>query len=329
MSRLRNIFAAVAFLIAAAPAQAACTDDEFMDPINDVVWDCIFPITIASIPLDFGNHPPDNEAGGLLCECPGQGIYGIGFLVTFWEPARVVETVADPWCFPTMGMELDGGSNLGYEGSGTLYRDAGLNSNIAYQNYHYYITPMWAILDLFTDIPCISDEPSFDLAMVSEIRPDWHDDLTAAQYYPETSLMASAPVVMVCMADAIAAGFQRPIDALYWCMGSWGTTYPMSGHIVVQDYVTANAGIAGKAMFVQARTGLLPDRAVNYCAATPIPIWVKSHWRMQQIDPAVDNRCHAIGHPGILWTDRKNPIGKQDNFSWLLFRKVRCCVVVL
>ena len=184
MSRLRNIFAAVAFLIAAAPAQAACTDDEFMDPINDVVWDCIFPITIASIPLDFGNHPPDNEAGGLLCECPGQGIYGIGFLVTFWEPARVVETVADPWCFPTMGMELDGGSNLGYEGSGTLYRDAGLNSNIAYQNYHYYITPMWAILDLFTDIPCISDEPSFDLAMVSEIRPDWHDDLTAAQYYP-------------------------------------------------------------------------------------------------------------------------------------------------
>ena len=79
----------------------------------------------------------------------------------------------------------------------------------------------------------------------------------------------------------------------------------------------------------QARTGLLPDRAVNYCAATPIPIWVKSHWRMQQIDPAVDNRCHAIGHPGILWTDRKNPIGKQDNFSWLLFRKVRCCVVVL
>ncbi len=320
------LLAALHFL--PAPAQAACTDNDFIDPINDIVWDCIFPISIMGIPLDFGEHPPDNATTDFLCQCPGKGVFGIGlgFMVGFWEPARMVDTTSDPWCFPSLGMEIDGGSaGFGYNGGGTLKRG---KANLAFQHYHYYIMPVWALLDLFTDIPCITDEPSFDLAMVSEVRPDWHDDLTAAQLYPETALMGNPATVLACVADAVAATVQRPIDALYWCMGAWGTTYPMTGNITAKDYVAANAGIAGKAMFVQARTGLLPDRAVNYCSSTPMPIWVKSHWRIQQTDPVVDKSCHVIGHPGILWTQRKNPVGKQDNFSWLLFRKVRCCVAV-
>lgn len=306
-------------------AHATCTDKRMIDPIKDIVWDCIFPISIAGFPIDMGEHPPDNKTAGFFCECPGQGIFGFGFQVGFWEPARMIDTTKDAWCFPGLGMQMKTAGS-GYNGGGS-YQSKGAG-NIAFQHFHYYIMPAWAILDLFTDIPCISDETSFDLAMVSEIRPDWHDDLTAAQYYPETSLMANTFTVLACIADAAAAAIQRTIDPLYWCMGAWGTTYPMSGHIPAKDYVAANAGIAAKAMFVQARIAMLPDRAVNYCATTPLPIWVKSHWRIQQSDPVVDNRCHGIGHPGILWTERKNPVGAGDNFSWVLFRKVNCCVVV-
>ena len=330
MHSLRDSVLALLVLAAAllAPsAQAACTDNDFIDPVNDIVWDCIFPISIAGIPLDFGNHPPDNERSGFFCRCSGQGVLGLGFLVSFWEPARMIDTVSDAWCFPGLGMDLGGGSvGAGYGGGGHLQR--GTRGNIAFQHYHYYVMPVWAILDLFSDIPCLSDETQFDLAMVSEIRPDWHDDLTAAQLYPETALMANPFTVLACIADATASVAQRPIDALYWCMGAWGTTYPMTGNITAKDYVAANAGIAARAMYVQARTALLPDRAVNYCGTTYMPMWVKSHWRLQQVDPVVDNRCHAIGHPGILWTQRKNPVGRQDNFSWMLFRKVECCVVV-
>ena len=315
----------------APSAQAACTDDSFMDVINDPAWDCIFPISIMGIPLDYGDHPPDSTQSAPFCVCPGKGgIYdlGIGFNIGYWEPARIVETVSDPWCFPSLGMEIDGGdAGFGYTGGGTLRADT---SKISYQNYHWYIMPIWAVLDLFSDVPCLSDsgESGFDLAMVSEVRPDWHDDLYALQLFPETALFANPATVLACAIDALAASFERTIDPLFWCLGAWGLTYPATGHITTKDYVAANAGIAAKAMFVQARTGNLPDRATNECGIERLPIWVKSHWRIQQIDPAVDKNCHLIGHPGILWTHRKNPVGKQDNFSWLIFRKVFCCVPV-
>lgn len=318
------------WLFVPAPAQAKCTDQQFIDPISDIVWDCIFPISIMGVPLDYGEHPPDDDTTAIYCACPGKRFPadpGLGFMVGFFEPARMVETVSDPWCFPALGMELDGGDiGFGYSGGGTLKRDV---ANYAFQHYHYFVMPVWAVLDMFTDVPCVTEDPSFDLAMVSEVRPDWGDDLTAAQLYPETALMGNPATILACVADAVAATVQRPIDALYWCMGAWGVTYPMSGAITAKDYVAANAGIASKAMYVQARTGLLPDRAVNYCTQVPMPIWIKSHWRIQQTDPVVDQRCHSIGYPGLLWTERKNPIGLQDNFAWMLFRKVRCCVVVL
>lgn len=323
---LRQALAALLLYCLASSAFAACTDRSMMNPIDDVVWDCIFPISIMGIPLDFGEHPPDNTNSMPLCECPGEGIYGLGFMVSFWEPARMVETVSDAWCFPSLGTSINGGSaGSGYFGGGSLRRDV---SKMTFQHYHYFETPFWAILDMFTDIPCLTDEAAWDLVMVSEVRPDWGDDLTAAQYYPETSLMANPGVVMACVADAMAAAAQRTLDFLYWCIGAWGTTYPMSGHMTTKDYVAANAGIAAKAMYVQSRMGGLGDRAVNYCNTTYMPIWVKSHWRIQETDPAVDRRCHVLGHPGILWTQRKNPVGRQDNFAWLLFRKVECCVVV-
>jgi len=309
----------------ALPAQAACTDRSFINPVNDIAWDCIFPISIMGIPLDFGEHPPDKPDSRILCQCPGQGALGIGlgFMVGFWEPARIIETVADAGCFPALGMSIDVGG-----ADGTFTHSQQIKQRRGFSHYHYYIFPVWAILELFMDIPCISGETKFDLAMVSELRPDWNNDLFALQLFPETALMANPATVLACAADALAATGQRTIDALYWCQGAWGTTYPATGSTAHPDNVIRNAATAGKAMYLQARTGLLPDRAVNFCHATPLPIWVKSHWRIQQTDPVVDRRCRRIGHPGILWTSGKNPVGKQDNFAWMLFRKVSCCVTV-
>lgn len=309
-------------------AKAACTDDTFINPITDVVWDCIFPITIMGIPLDGGEHPPDSNNSDVECTCPGTyGPYdpGIGFVVTFWEPARMMDTVADAGCFPALGTEMDLSTSWGYGGGGTLKRQ---KANLTFQHIHYYVMPMWGVLDMFSDIPCLSDETTWDLAMVSEVRPDWGDDLTAAQLYPETSAMANVAAVLTCGADAVASAVGRPIDALYWCIGAWGTTYPMTGHVTAKDYVAANAGTAAKAMYMLGRNAMLADRAVNVCSATVMPIWKKSHWRLQETDPVVDNRCHAIGEPGLFWTHNKGPAGKQDNYSWMIFRKVKCCVVV-
>ena len=321
-------FVAVGLLVFPRSAQAICKPGHMINPVSDVAWQCIFPVSIMGIPFDGGNHPPDDETTQAFCDCPGKNgtTYGFGFVVGFWEPARMMDTVTDAWCFPGLGMDMAGEKvGWGYTGGGQLRYAV---EDVAFQMYHYYIMPMWAILELFSDIPCVDDGDSFDIAMVSELRPDWGNDMLAEELNPDTSLFANPFVVLACAADAVAATFEQTIDALYWCMGSWGTTYPVTGHITASDYVEANAGIAAKAMYLQGRWGQLGDRAVNVCATTYMPIWVKSHWRIQEVDPIADPTCHLIGHPGILWTAGKNPVGTQDNYSWLLFRKVQCCVAV-
>lgn len=316
----------IALLMAPRAAHAVCAPGHMINPVTDVAWQCVFPVSVWGDTFDGGDHPPDNEPPPPICDCPGKdgAEYGFGFVVGFWEPARMIDTVADSWCFPGLGMNMST-EKAGYVGGGQLRYGA---EDVAYQSYHYYIMPMWALLELFSDIPCVDDGDSFDLVMVSEIRPDHRNDMLAAQIYPETSLMANAFVVLACAADAVAATTEHTIDALYWCMGSWGTTYPMTGHITASDYLEANAGIAGKAMYLQGRWGQLGDRALNVCATSYPPVWVKSHWRIQEVDPMADPTCHSIGQPGILWTAGKNPPGTQDNYSWLLFRKVACCVTL-
>lgn len=317
-------------------ASALCTNLSFFNPIAGVDWDCIFPITIAGIPIDMGEHPPDDTNDGFFCDCPGHGTFeiGIGFPVSFWEPANLMDTVTDAWCFPAIGANMGNGSTastsgFGYNGGGMLSQGTGAgDENHAFQHFHYYIFPVWAILGMFLDSACIEDQTSFDVSMVSEIRPDWSDDITAMQLYPETSLMGNEGVVLACIADALAATVQEPLDPLYWCMGAWGITYSMTGNITAKDYVEANAGIAGRALYLQARDGVLPDRATNLCGEVNLPIWVKTHYRFQEIDPIPDNRCHVIGEPGLLWDFHKNPVGMTDNFSWVIFRKVNCCVSI-
>jgi conjugal transfer pilus assembly protein TraU len=305
---------------------------EMINPVDDIVWDCMFPMSIMGFEIDYGTHPPDEKESESMCNCSGEGYYGEGFVITFWEPARMMDTVKDAWCFPGIGMDFSSdmeggaGSSNAYDGRGELFRH---NAKVSFQHFHYYIMPFWAVLGMFMDSGC-KDSGTFDIAMVSEVRPDWGDDLAAAEYYPETSLMANPFTVFACVADAVAAVVQKTIDALYWCMGAWGLTYPMTGIITTSDYVAANAGIAAKAMYVQGRTGGLHDRATNLCFPVNLPIWTKSHWRLQMAKPQADRYCHLIGHQGIFWTWRKNTIGVgMDNFTWIIFRKVRCCVVVI
>jgi conjugal transfer pilus assembly protein TraU len=332
---MKKLLAMLGLLLLSSAAFARCDGVEMIDPTEDIVWDCMFPWSIMGTEFDYGEHPPDDKESESTCECEGEGYVGEGFVMTFWEPARLMDTVKDAWCFPGIGMdfssdmeseETEGGGSNAYDGRGELFRH---NAKVAFQHFHFYIMPFWAVLGMFADSQC-KDSETFDIAMVSEVRPDWGDDLAAAEYYPETSLMANPFTVFACVADAVAAVAQKTIDALYWCMGAWGLTYPMTGIITTSDYVEANAGIAAKAMYVQGRTGMLHDRATNLCFPVNPPIWTKSHWRLQMAKPQADSRCHLIGHQGLLWTYRKNTMGvAMDNFSWVIFRKVRCCVVVI
>jgi len=303
-------------------AQASACDGGMINPVTDVSWKCIFPIQIGGlVQLGSGSDDDPDNVQNAVCVCNGGAIPRIGLSVSFWEPSRLIDTVSEPYCLMALGTKL-ANPRPGTLG-GSLHR--GVHSNAAFQQMHYYIFPVWAILDLFTDIQCLQNE-QFDIAMMSEVIPTWNNDILSSIVNPESVLFANPISQMACAADSAAVLSGKPRNELFWCMGSWGSAYPLSGSISVTDYVEANAGIAARSIYFMGRTGLLRDTSVDGCTIEYTPIWRKDRYKLQMVKPVRDNSCQRIGRSGMLWSSFKHPPTGADNFSWLMFKKVNCCL---
>lgn len=321
---MRPIFIACLALLISAPVLAGKCGPEPINPITDIAWQCIFPIRIGGTLQVKANAPDDPDMiNSPICTCMMGPVPNVGMTVSFWEPARIIDTVSDPFCFLPLGAKLPN-PTPGQLGGG-LQRTPDQQSVRAFAQMHYYIFPAWAVLDMFVDLPCV-EKKEFDVAMITEVLPTWNDEVMALMMNPEAILFSNPATQLACMADSVAATLGMPRDELFWCMGSWGGSYPLAGAITGSEYVAANAGLAARGIYTMARTGLLLDHAENMCGAVPTPIWRKRHWRLQEMKPVVDNSCHVIGEPGVLWTQGKNPPKGGDNFSWMVFRKTNCCV---
>jgi len=299
-------------------ASAGKCGPEFINPVTDIAWQCIFPIRIGGLIQANAGAPEDPDTiSNPVCVC---GLR-IGITMSFWEPSRMIDTVSDPYCFMAMGQQLNNPSP-GMLSGGYMQEE---HDRKAFQQLHYYIFPAWAILDMFYDFPCI-DNTSFDVAMITEVLPTWNNEITAALLNPEAVLFGNPAAQLACAADAVAAATGMPINELYWCQGSWPSVYPLAGSITATDYVEANAALAGRGIFMMGRLGMLWDPGITECGTVPSPIWRKRNYRMQLAKPVRDSTCQPIGRTGLLWSHMKNPPMAGDNFSWMLFRKVKCCV---
>ena len=144
---------------------------------------------------------------------------------------------------------------------------------------------------------------------------------------PEALLFANPASVASCIADsAQIAATGLPINALFWCMGNWGTTYPLSGAISGGNFIESNAALAARTLYLMARNGAVLDHGVNSCSAERTFIWKKRNYRLQEASPVRAQSCPAIGTPGTLWTSAKNPPVNGDSFAWILWRRTKCCV---
>ncbi len=314
--------AVVLSALPAGPAVAGQCGPGFVNPVTDVAWQCIFPIRIGGMIQVSAGAPEDPDTlDSAVCVCNHGAVPTVGVNVSFWEPARLIDTVSDPYCFMAMGSKL-ANPTPGQLG-GALYRGDGTSR--AFQQMHYYVFPAWALLDLFTNLPCL-EQGGFDVAMVSEVLPHWNNAIVGMIINPEAALFGNPAAQFACAADSVAAVSGLPRNELFWCMGSWGSTYPLTGSITAPDYVQAHAGIAARSLYLMGRTGLLLDPGVTHCGAVPTPIWKKRHYRLQAVKPVRDHTCRAIGRSGLLWTHGKNPPMAGDNFAWMVFRKVKCCV---
>ena len=300
-------------------ASAVCSSN-FFNPITDVCWQCVFPISVGGITLfDSDIDSPDDNISSFYCICNNT----LGLSMSFWEPSRIIETVKDPYCFNLINVEVENGGN-GFLSGG--YEGTDIEASSVFTQAHYYLFNVWSLLGLFLDLPCL--EPGgFDVGYLTEVDPSWSDDLLAFFLNPEALLFGNPILQMACMADSVAANVSLPLDMLFWCMGSWGSAYPMTGNKTNDSYVQDNAAIAAKLINKLTRELLLWDYGKNVCGPVMWPVWTKSNFRLHIMKPVRDYTCHPIGRSGMIWASMKNPspVSGADNFDWVMFRKKLCC----
>lgn len=296
----------------------------------DVCWQCIFPIKIGGQKMGSSGQPdnPDCPAREALCACPSATLVRFGVTFAMWEPARLIETVKDPWCFPSLGMVLDGGSSgfTGAElrgGTESMGNQEGMRT---FAQAHYWGFYAYQMMEEKINQTCWEDT-GYRLMYMTEIDPLWNDDYTAALVTPEATLFTDKDIQLSCIADSMSSNLWLSSPDLFWCMGFWGSAYPMTGHNNDEDYVQANNGIAARMLYKMARENMLLDPGVLLCYAIPTPIWIKWHYRMQIAQPTRHLTCYQIGTTGIRWAYSQNMafLNGSDNFTFILFRKRSCC----
>jgi len=316
-----RIIVMILFFWGSAAANASACPTEMMNPWTDVAWNCIYPLRIGGVSYGPSGTEPSNGGKTVspVCTCPTATIPRVGLGVYFWDPSRMIDTVSDPWCIMPLGSKImDTGGKLG----GALNNNEGQSR--AFQQVHYTIFPAWNILGMFYDIPCIQ-EKSFDILFATEVMPTWNNEFVSMLVNPEAVLFANPFASLACAADALMTISGFPVNSLFWCMGSWGSTYPLAGSITAPDYVTANAGLAARSTYLLARLGILREYDTSGCYSTYAPIWTKDSYKFQLVKPVRDSSCRPIGQTGLLWSSYKHPPMGGDNFMWMQFRRMNCC----
>lgn len=293
-----------------------------VDIILKADYTAMFPLRIAGIPIIPGRiQDVGGSVSSPICVC-SDPIPRIGIPVSFFEPSRLIEVVKDPYCFPSMGFGLptSGGAIGGTSG------DDGVGNQSTFYQAHYYIFPIYALLELLTDFICLQTT-GFDMAYITEVDPLWNNDTLSAIINPEALLFGNPVANLACMADAVTSAVFEPIDALFWCKGSWGNAYPLTGQTGGDGYVEASASVAASLIYKLHRQLILWGSwgQAGLCGYYPAPIWRKSAYRLQIVTPIPSIYATTVGTTGMLWSFGKNPPFVGDNFSYLLFKKRECC----
>ncbi|MES0864804.1 conjugal transfer pilus assembly protein TraU [Ruegeria sp. SCPT10] len=328
MRRYGLLFALV-FGILATEAAAIC-NKRFLNPITEICWDCIFPISVGAISLGGGGRPDTDNQSFPLCICPGIPPR-LGLAIGLWEPARLVDVANEAGCFVNMGFDLDFGL-LALERS-SVTQQSGASTGSSWQA-HCYFYPLISWLGVIVDGLCLQNA-QFDVAYISEIDPLWQDAELNNLINPEAVLFANPIAQAACAADCVTASSGNlPMDSLFWCAACGGSIYPIQGDVAADvGGVMASQVVATKLvarmhhLFVARRTA---DSSA-LCNTESQPIINKSQYRMQITRPVPKTSgrygCGPMGFsPQYVDRLREFPY-RGESFGWLMWRKRNCCAL--
>lgn len=341
MHRLNNwlrSLGAVVLLLLATHANAVAPGTCFgrmANPITDICWSCMLPITIGAANLTPTPKQDDRpNPGSPICICPTSMFpwVKIGLEIGFWEPARMVEVVRTPNCFPGLGGVSIGMTSTAPEAGQDSRTVIGGGANASFYQAHVYVNPLLYILGLLSGLDCLEDG-AFDVAYVTELDPMWNSDETTLLLNPEAVLFASLPAAMTCVADCVASMVGMPIDLMMWCAGCNGIMYPANGH--VQEHIggiEASSLIVTRMLFKMHREFLARqywgEEAV--CGPKVAPLMTKSAYKKSLVYPLNQTTiagqcCSPLGRSSVLWgAGMEFPVRGED-YVYQIFRKRNCC----
>lgn len=313
---------------------------KFLNPITEVCWSCLFPITIGSIPIAPSSKYKDTENPLIpICACkrPGIPLPLPGITGGFWEPIRIVEITRTPYCLVNFGgIKIMSSKNHG--GFKKIRSEEDKRSK-AYYHIHYYMYPLLAILNLISDLACMS-MGSYDLAYMSELDPSHNNDSLANFMHPETFLLSNPIAKVACSVDCVkATATKLPIDSLFWCSGCQGSLYPFTGNVeshiggVQTSTLLAVKQIAKLHRIGLARKTMTTSAAINgeLCSSSYSYRIPKSQYRLQMTYPRANATgsyaCNTIGLSDVLYSSGREFPYKGEDFAYLLWRKKNCCIL--
>ncbi|AGO57702.1 protein TraU (plasmid) [Serratia plymuthica 4Rx13] len=319
----------LALVLAAAPSVVQAEggiagDGRWVNPITDVCWRCIFPMSIGRIPVAAGAEPDTSNPSSPLQLCPVGIFWRLGLAIGYWEPFAMTDVTREPGMMVNMGgVKI----NLGRVGTGTAGQSDRPVAGTFY-HVHWYKYPLMYWLNIITSAGCLQ-AGDMDIGYMSELDPTWNDSSLATILNPEAVLFGNVLAQGACAADAIASAFGKPLDPLFWCAGSQGSMYPFSGYTSNEFSPLQSSVLVSERMaFKLHRQGLIMnsvgvDKAV--CFNYPSPIIPKERYRYQMVNMVPDvAACHPFGRTTMRWEAGHNmPTGKKS-FGYLLWRKRNC-----
>ena len=322
------VFAVLLLCFTTLPASAIC-NNKWLNPITEVCWDCLFPISVGG--FSFFNKRPDTQNPSFpLCICPGIPPRP-GLSIGLWEPARLTDVSNEMGCFVNMGFQMNFG--LFSVGKSSDRTSEGTARGSRWQA-HYYYYPLISWIGTVIDGLCL-ETTLFDVAYLSEFDPLWNIGELNNLLNPESVLFANPIAQSACAADCVkSSSGGLPMDSLFWCAGCAGPMYPLSGESNAHHGgVNASQAVSAKLVTRMHRLLLARKTASSnaLCWNELQPIIKKSQYRFQVTRPrAATSGRYGCGPTGFSsqYVDklREFPF-KGESFGWLLWRKRNCCAL--
>lgn len=149
----RSLWLLMLFLLAghvpAASADSAC-EGRFVNPITDICWSCIFPLSLGSIKVSQGKVPDTaNPSMPIqICPAPPPLFRRIGLAIGYWEPMALTDVTRSPGCMVNLGFSLPA---FGKTAQGTAKKDE-KQVNGAFYHVHWYKYPLTYWLNIITSL---------------------------------------------------------------------------------------------------------------------------------------------------------------------------------